>query len=114
MNRILTGSLTLLFSFALAAPAIAHCRTCYWPPPFTAPSCGDTDYDAGTGCIISNTYNACDSVGECDGPLGECTRDCEENQWACGKPLLDTWRVASLDQGPVAKRNARHQARRKG
>ena len=87
----------LLIAIVIASPMQASCSKCSWPPPYTNATCTNTYYNGSDGCLTSGPN--CVPIGSCSGPLGD---DCDPNsgcvldQWACGAPLAQEWRLESF------------------
>lgn len=78
----------------------AQCSMCVRPPgePW---QCGHTFYDAANGCVSSATD--CKTLGSCEGTF-DCEVSCPVEQWVCGRPLGEEWRLESYTvELPVAR-----------
>ena len=74
----------------------AQCAKCIQPPgePW---QCGNTFYNAANGCEVGPGW--CRTLGSCEGQLGDACevdpRKCTFDQWTCGRPLGEEWRLES-------------------
>lgn len=75
----------------MASAMEAQCSICVHPPGERA-QCGNTFYDAANGCVVSAT--GCTELGSCEGQFN-CEVTCPVEQWACGQPLGEEWRLES-------------------
>lgn len=90
----------------VTSPLEAQCAKCYWPPPYTNATCGNTFYNGANACVVSGPN--CSYLGSCVGDLGPCEdpgqQVCVVDRWACGTPLQDEWRLESYTiERPAAR-----------
>lgn len=85
----------------------AQCAKCV-KPPGERKQCANTFYDGANGCVVSATD--CSELGSCEGEFN-CEVSCPVEQWACGRPLGEEWRLeAYIIERPAARENTKDKA----
>ena len=102
MTRWKSGWLYLLGAvivcMVVTSEVDAQCAKCTRPPGATNEECHHTFYNGANTCVTDPT-GLCSHLGTCQGQLGDpCEVDpyrCTFDQWGCGRPLGEEWRLES-------------------
>jgi hypothetical protein len=116
MKRLLFVAVILAaVAFPLSAQNNCTAFKCYNPPPYNCPFCGQTMYNGGSSCTLTDAYSgsgtSCFVSGSCNTGMGdECPSgscggpDQQWTRWLNPRPLTDEWALVRVKLVPGPRR----------